>query len=151
MAQKNATYKVYNGSSFDEIMFKTSADQVLYENGKTLKDMKRETLWSGTVWIKNGVMELTEDLENYNSIQIELSADNRTKIFNVNKESENVLTYIRITSLNTCQFANFVIRKENNRSFKLVESKLYNSANINDNWGNNGEVKIIKVTAIREK
>lgn len=28
MAQKNGTYKVYNGSSFDEIMFKTSEEQV---------------------------------------------------------------------------------------------------------------------------
>lgn len=28
MAQKNATYKVYNGSTFDEIMLKTLAEQV---------------------------------------------------------------------------------------------------------------------------
>lgn len=34
MAQKNATYKVYNGSSFDEIMLKTLAEQVVESSAR---------------------------------------------------------------------------------------------------------------------
>lgn len=42
MAQKNATYKVYNGSSFDEIMLKTKASQVILENGKTVEELLKD-------------------------------------------------------------------------------------------------------------
>lgn len=34
MAQKNATYKVYNGSTFDEIMLKTLAEQVVESSAR---------------------------------------------------------------------------------------------------------------------
>lgn len=42
MAQKNATYKVYNGSSFDEIMLKTKASQVILENGRTVEELLKD-------------------------------------------------------------------------------------------------------------
>lgn len=34
MAQKNATYKVFNGSTFDEIMLKTLAEQVVESSAR---------------------------------------------------------------------------------------------------------------------
>ena len=34
---KNATYKVYNGTDFDELHFKTKAAQVICDNGKTIE------------------------------------------------------------------------------------------------------------------
>lgn len=39
MAQKNAIYKVDNGSTFDEIMFKTIASQVNLSDGKDLETL----------------------------------------------------------------------------------------------------------------
>ena len=38
MATKKATYQYDNGSSWDEIMFKTTADQVIKTDGKTVQD-----------------------------------------------------------------------------------------------------------------
>lgn len=39
MAQKKATYKVYNGSNFDEIMLKTLASQVGLKDGRNLESI----------------------------------------------------------------------------------------------------------------
>ena len=38
MATKKATYRYDNGSSWDEIMFKTTADQVVLNNGETVQN-----------------------------------------------------------------------------------------------------------------
>ena len=47
MAVKNAVYKVDNGAGgFDEIMFKTKAEQVVLKNGQTLEEkLKRNELY----------------------------------------------------------------------------------------------------------
>lgn len=37
METKKCIYKYYNGTSFDEVMFKTSADMVVFEDGNTLE------------------------------------------------------------------------------------------------------------------
>lgn len=51
MANKNATYKVDNGDgTFDDLMFKTNANQVFYDDGNSLKDkfdIKDGLLWRG--------------------------------------------------------------------------------------------------------
>ena len=38
MATKKATYQYDNGSSWDEIMFKTTADQVVLNSGKNIQN-----------------------------------------------------------------------------------------------------------------
>lgn len=42
MAVKKSTYRVDNGTGFDEYLFKTSADQVKFSNGKNLKETLKE-------------------------------------------------------------------------------------------------------------
>ena len=37
MSVKKATYKVDNGTSYDEVMFKTTADQVFFTDGQTFQ------------------------------------------------------------------------------------------------------------------
>lgn len=66
MAQKKATYKVYNGSSFDEIMLKTLASQVIQdathrfitdtEKNNIFNPQKNFQLQSGYVKLPNGLI-----------------------------------------------------------------------------------------------
>lgn len=55
MAQKNATYKVYNGSSFDEIMFKTLATQVVEDaTHRFCTDTEKNLINNGIKYITSG-------------------------------------------------------------------------------------------------
>lgn len=49
MAQKKATYKVYNGSNFDEIMLKTLASQVIQDATHRFITDTEKTNWNGAV------------------------------------------------------------------------------------------------------
>ncbi|MEG0297690.1 MAG: hypothetical protein RR620_13300 [Clostridium sp.] len=55
MAIKNAVYKVDNGSDFDEIHFKTNADQVISKDGKTVEKALDETFKKSGGTISGGI------------------------------------------------------------------------------------------------
>lgn len=152
MAQKNATYNVYNGSGYDEIMLKTLAEQVIFASGKNLTDIgTRETLWSGIVWLKNAVMNLTQNLQYYNCIQLEVIIDNTLRIFDIDLDETTPFSFIvpRITAVSTWQIITLVVKKSSNTQISVVESYLTDPNNVSDSWANDGEAKIIKVTGIR--
>lgn len=152
MAQKNTTYKVYNGTDWDTHYFETAPDQVKYQSGKKLTDIGvRETLWSGTVWLKNAVMNLTQNLQYYNCIQLEVLIDNTIRIFTVDLDEITPYTFLvpRITTISTGQLITLVVKKTSNTQISLVESYLTDPNNISDSWANDGEAKIIKVTGVR--
>ncbi len=57
MAVKNAIYQVDNGSGFDEIHFRTKAEQVVCENGRSVEvnlneKAKKSDLTNGTIAVK---------------------------------------------------------------------------------------------------
>lgn len=69
MAVKNAVYKVDNGAGgFDEIMFKTKPDQVVFKDNTTLEHKFRSSVMitseGSEPWIgeKEGLLELTNNI-----------------------------------------------------------------------------------------
>ena len=139
MAIKRATYQYDNGIEFDEIMFKTTADQVVEDNSRRFVSDDEKTKWNG-----KADLELLETVDNdlqetKNEIKVSLSkktnflVDNTSnidipnvdeKLEEVNKkytEINNKFTEISITLDDTIDY---VIDSTTNAEIPNVDEKL---------------------------
>lgn len=76
MTIKKAIYKVYDGSNFDEIMFKTLAEQVYLNTGENLENEINKKVNINDVLLKNNHLEYTP-IDDYNPSTKKYVDDNK--------------------------------------------------------------------------